>query len=257
MPLSENRSLYWKELYVTDPECDVHNRMKLSFILRHLQEICGEHLAVLGYSNETLFRSGQAFFLSRLRLDLLRRPKSGELLRWQTKPLPPVGVQFVRSSDAYDMDGNLLLHSDSLWTLVNPDTRKILRPNAFGGTLPYDGIFGREQANRLRIHAPEQLEPACEREIRYSDLDINRHANNAAYADYVMDALPDSLCLMHEPRQLLLTYHNEARLHDKLLFLRGKNDQGGWYVRAQAERICLEAEVFFDEETEEAPFTQA
>lgn len=250
MPLTEDRITFWKSLRVADPECDIHNRIKLGFILRHLQEISGEHLEALGYPNEKLYEIGQGFFLSKIRLEIYRRPESGELLRWQTTPLPPAGVQFIRQNEIFDASGSLVLRSDSLWALVDLHSRRILRPSSFPGNLFFGESFGKERLSALRIHTPADmknapLSPVWDREIRFSDLDINRHVNNAVYADFVMDALPDGISLEKEPEELLISFHNEACLHDRLSVSCFPETPECWYVNARTEQLCFEAFIRF------------
>ncbi len=252
MPLTENHVTFWKSLRITDPECDIHNRIKLGFILRHLQEISGEHLDALGYPNEKLYEIGQGFFLSKIRLEIFRRPESGEILRWQTTPLPPSGVQFIRKNEIFDASGSLVLRSDSLWALVDLHSRRILRPSAFPGSLSFGETFSRDRLSALRIHIPADMKnaslpPAWEREIRFSDLDINRHVNNAAYADFVMDVLPDEISLKKEPEELLISFHNEACLHDRLSVSCFQGTPVSWYVSARTEQLCFEASIRFKE----------
>lgn len=251
MPLTDNHVTFWKSLRVADPECDIHNRIKPGFILRHLQEISGEHLEAIGYPNEKLYEIGQGFFLSKIRLEIYRRPQSGEVLRWQTTPLPPSGVQFIRQNEVFDASGSLILRSDSLWALVDLRSRRILRPSSFAGSLNFGEPFSRDRLSAMRIHTPADAKnssssPVWEREIRFSDLDINCHVNNAAYADFVMDALPDEVSLEKEPKELLISFHNEICLHDRLSVFCFQEAPADWYISARTEQPCFEASIQFE-----------
>lgn len=242
MPLSEDQTQFYKDLRVTDPECDYHNRMKLSDILRHMQEISGEHLYELGLPYERLYGMGQVFLLSKIWLDVKRRPASGETLRWVTEPYAPVGAQFVRCNDVVDADGEIILHSDTLWMLVDPRTRSILRPNSFGAPLPLKKTFDRAGLQRFRVARPEGLEPAGTRTVYYSDLDVNRHMNNAIYADVVCDFLPDDVLEKSEPAGLFLHFQSEAVLHAPLSVSYTRTGDGDWFLAADLpEGKCFEA----------------
>lgn len=246
MPLCKDGTAFYKEIRVSDPECEIHNRMKLSEILRHMQEISGEHLDALGMPYEKLYETRQVFLLSKIWLTIVRQPKSGEILRWNTMPLPPIGAQFIRSNDVTDAMGNLILHSDSLWILVDPETRRILRPSQFQCNLHFGKPYGKENMERFHIKRPPSLQPAGVRDVLFSDLDVNRHMNNAIYANIVCDFLPDDVIQRREPASLYLHFQNEAVLHDRLEISHLQIAEDSWFTAAdKADTKCFESILNF------------
>ena len=61
-------------------ECGQQNKMKLSNLLRHTQEIASRHLDVQGYSYQKLEQLGTVFLLSRLAVKLWDIPRAGKSL---------------------------------------------------------------------------------------------------------------------------------------------------------------------------------
>ena len=49
-------------------EADLYRRMKLSAVLRHMQDAAGRHLDSLGYSYEKLMEKHQVFLLSKMEI---------------------------------------------------------------------------------------------------------------------------------------------------------------------------------------------
>lgn len=231
MSLSNDGAQYDKIIIPSGFECDTHNRMKLSYILRHMQEISSEHLEALGLPYLKLYGLGQVFLLSKIQLTVLRRPEAYETLRWVTTPKMPSGAQFLRCNDVYDARQSLVLRADTLWMLVDPHTRRILRPAAFLDLLPDGMSFYPADKVKLPLAAPEGVDPVGTRAVYYSDLDVNRHMNNADYADIVCDYLPEGTLDAAEPTHFLIHYQSEALLHTQLQIFRAPCP-GGFYIRA-------------------------
>ncbi|PWM39647.1 MAG: hypothetical protein DBX66_01775 [Clostridiales bacterium] len=237
MPLINDNKQYEKNIQVQSYECDILNRIKLSYLLRHMQEISGEHLDELGLPYERLAELGQVFLLAKLRLKIERLPRCRERLRLLTTPKLPIKAQFIRTNEIFSEAGERLAVADTTWLLVDPQSRRILRPKEFTGVLPMTEDLEPTTLTRYRPLPPEGLEPAGVREVRYSDLDINRHMNNAGYADVICDALPFGE-LEREAKELYLHYQNEVREGERISLLRGKTSEGSWYLRGEKETLC-------------------
>ena len=115
-----------------------------------------------------------------------------------------------------DQEGRLRVSIKSDWILIDPVTRKILRPSAFTakpiGTCPKE------------IDCPEPHKIALPREgtedlgtriVRWSDLDGNGHLYSGNYGDIVWDALPEDL-RDQVPREFQINYSKEATLGEEL-----------------------------------------
>lgn len=247
MGLSEDRTKFWKQIRLTDYECDQKGKIKLSYILRHMQEISGEHLEEIGLPYMELYRQGQVFLLSKMDLTVSRRPEMEEVVTFYTSPKQPIGAQYIRCNDVVDAKGEIILHADTSWLLVDPESRRILRPKDFVGQLPLNETFDKKKLQDMKIPMVSVCEEAGEREIRYSDLDVNRHMNNAAYADVIFDYLPDEVSENQEPSFLRIHFQNEALLHERLRIFRAQMEDQSWYLSAEKQSgKCFEAWIKFD-----------
>ena len=126
------------------------------------------------------------------------------------------GAHVQRVYEMEDQEGRLRVSIKSDWILIDPVTRKILRPSAFTakpiGTCPKE------------IDCPEPHKIALPREgtedlgtriVRWSDLDGNGHLYSGNYGDIVWDALPEDL-RDQVPREFQINYSKEATLGEEL-----------------------------------------
>lgn len=80
----------------------------------------------------------------------------------------------------------------SIWTLIDLNKRRIVRPQKVGITMPECEEYVSYVENYeplLGIETHKQIT----REVLYSDVDLNKHMNNARYLEWVMDLLPEDI----------------------------------------------------------------
>lgn len=242
MPLTNDKSQYYADISVQEYECDTTGHIKPGYILRHMQQISAEHLNALNLPYTELLRRGQVFLMNRLLLKINSIPMGGESCRLTTTPKKPEGAQFIRTNEFFREDGQSLMRADTTWLLVNPESRKILRPREFEFPVPFTEDEVPCPLVRYRPEPPKVLCEVGSREVRYSDIDVNRHMNNAAYADIVCDFLPPGEYESAPPESLYISFQNEAVLGDIITVFRGQSKPREWYISGKkGDKPCFEA----------------
>lgn len=207
-------AIYTKTFQIPSSAVDRYDRLKTSQILCYLQEVAGDHSAILGTGRAHLMQRGLFWAVIRHRVQITRLPATGEILRVETWPMPTTRTAYPRSTIAYDADGNECFRSISLWVLMDANTRAMVLP----------GKSGVEVAGHLRgceLAAPGSIVPKdmaelTERTVRYTDLDVNGHMNNCRYLDWIDDLLPSSFHEVHQVQEFSLCYLSEILEGEKL-----------------------------------------
>ena len=190
------------------------DRLKNSRLLAIMQEIAGEHSALLGADRSALEERKLFWAVIRHRVQITRLPQSGESIRVCTWPMPTTRTAYPRATVAYDADGNELFRGISLWILMDMTTRAMVLPGKSGVA-----VVGSLQGNELTLPGsllPQKLPNREDRTVRFSDLDLNGHMNNCRYMEWVDDLLPAQFHRTHSPKQLLVCYLSEAREAEKM-----------------------------------------
>ncbi len=227
-------------------EADIHQHMKLSAVLRHMQDAATRHLDSLGYTYSAMMGRNQVFMLSKIEVNFFRQPAVGQMITAYTRPHPPKGAYFLRET-SLAVDENLLCSSSSAWILVDFKTHQVLRPSSFDWNYPFDDVAFDGGIARRRLNEPQGVVSLGRRVIRYSDLDSNQHVNNAVYGDILFDYLPDSLLDGISLKSVTLLYEHEALLHDEIEIVGGQNGDSGWYLAGyRDDRRCFAATLAFD-----------
>lgn len=237
--MQKEDGVFYADQFLNFYDCDCHMRLKLSAVMKYIADIAGVDYTLKGYDHERLWKNGMVFLLSRTNIKIERMPVAYETLTLSTWEQGKKGSQFLRHFELFDEKGEKVITAATAWLLVNPETRKILRPEVFTGFMPVRGdkLPDCELPGKLRM--PENVALVGTRKIRYSDLDGNGHVYNAVYGDIACDFLPQAV-LERQPREFRINYQTEAVLGEELqlylatdpenpnaYYIEGRNAAGG------------------------------
>lgn len=197
-------------------ESGVNGRLTAPAFLDLFQEIAGNDADRLGFSLDTLARRRLTWMLLRLfvRFDA-PLPRLGESLTLTTWPSGHNGLSAWRDAVAVDADGQTIARVTTQWVIVDLDRRRPAR-------LPEDlHGFERPDLGRLDLAdappvAPATVTDAAQVLVRRSDLDANRHANNARYVEWALEPFSNDFLDAHRLATLDVLWKAEAFRGDRL-----------------------------------------
>lgn len=199
--------IYKKSFLIPTFAVDRFDRAKPSYLLGLCQEAAGEHSALLG-AQESLAERHLFWAVTRQKVQISRLPRSGETVTLETWPMPTTRVAYPRSTIAYDEKGNELFRAISLWVLMDIESRAMILPGKSGVT-----VNGMLRGSELAVPGslpPKNADATVSRQVRYTELDVNGHMNNARYLDWLDDLLPAAFHAGHPAREFTVCYLSEA-----------------------------------------------
>lgn len=227
-------------------DCDREQRVRIAALLSKLATFAGYDYDARGLTHQRLLASREVFLLSRAALKIHRCPRAQDVLditTWEN------GVKAAHMRRNYEMtgreDGTPRVSARTDWILVDPVTRKILRPSSFTAKplMTSDRPLDCPDTRKL-ILPKENRENLGERRIRWSDLDGNGHLYSGNYGDIIWDALPEDL-QGRLPREFHINYSREAVLGD-VLHLEGCRSEEGYFVEGRGPwGLCFTALCVF------------
>ena len=204
-----NDLIYTKTYAIEDVHLDCFGRLKPSMLLSFVQDISGAHAAKLGAGWEDLNDKNLFWAIIRHRIQIRRMPRSGEVLRLETWPMPTTRTAYPRATVAYDEQGEVVFRTTALWVLMDRAARTMVLPGKSGVTVP--GILRETEADTPGALPPVDLEHTACRQVVFSELDRNAHMNNTRYLDWIADLLSSEFHACHTPSQIQLCYLSELR----------------------------------------------
>lgn len=170
-------------------------RCKVSAVCDFFQDAAARHAEKIGVGLSFLHAQGLAWVLSRMHVQIFRYPELDEVVEVTTYPSGFERLFAIREFLLRDAGGNELVRASSAWLLLDLKTFRPLRASA---ELDGEGIAMNADlpeyfpvAGKIPAGVPEDYSPAGEFTCRVlpSEIDLNRHLNNAVYIARMSDAL--------------------------------------------------------------------
>ena len=174
---------------IRSTDVDIFGICRPSSLLCVFQDMATDHSKVLGMDQDVLTdRYNAAWLLVRMWYRLERPLHMGEKIDLRTWHRGAGGLIVYRDFDL-TVNGQSVGEAVSAWVVADRENRKMLRPGLVD-CIASSSVPETVKSRQLKlIKTPKDKTFVHQREIRYSDLDLNGHMNNTRYADVVMDAL--------------------------------------------------------------------
>lgn len=215
MNLSTNINTFKIKHKIIDSEVDINENLKISKILSFFQDIANMHSRILGCSRETIMEKFNLFWAAmRLRFETISWPKNNDEVYIETFPRKP-GVRYDREFFIKDLKDNVLIKASSVWLLVDNAKRELIVKDVVD--VDEELNFRTDYALNYKlknIKTPEKLTRIYKREIKFSDIDMNKHVNNAIYSDIILDAIPFSFVVDKKILSFEINYLSEIKHGD-------------------------------------------
>jgi len=196
---------------VRGSDVDFRNQLKLNALFNYMSDAAWVHAEKLYLGYTDLLKAGYFWVLAWARVEMDDYPKFGDSVKIRTWP-QMLHKRFVIRDFAFSdaNTGKVLGRGRTAWLLVDVQTKRSVDPNQTG--LAFE--FGEHQPVMekfpTRIPVRENIEYIFTKSIKYSDLDVNQHVNNARYVEFLQDAYSLHDFKHHQPKSLELSYLAEC-----------------------------------------------
>lgn len=238
-------TFFYREQELLFGRCDIQHRISLSELLLATSDSAVEDYHQRNLSYDVLRDNGYAILVSRASFKINKMPMMNDVITVKTWEEAPVGLQLSRRYEIIRQDGESLVSGSSLWIIVNPETRRIVKPSQF--TLRPEPTFQTDFTGIPcgKIAQPENMQLLDERVIRYTDQDSNGHVNNSRYGAYIMDSLPPEF-QQKDITDIRINYSQEATVGNTLRLFANLDDAKKIVIVGKIEQAtCFEAELYY------------
>lgn len=202
-------SKYVKEYKVRSHEADCHGFLRVLSLMNVLQDIAVEHAESFGLGLKDCLKQNLAWVGSNYLVQIRHMPQENEVFKIETWPAEAKLWGAVRDFMVTNESGEEIIKASSQWVLINVEKR---RP------VPVKKYFPNYEVVPERIletdfpKIPKVIEPTnrVEFKVRFDDLDVNQHVNNAVYPLWASESLDDEYRLSHFVKEIEVCYKNEA-----------------------------------------------
>ncbi len=178
--------VYWHDT-------DKHGRMSFAAISRYLQETAWQHAESMGFGYEKAKAFNQFWVLVRQKISIQKFPVWNDLIFIETWPRGVDGIWAFRDYLIRDKNRQVIGGVASSWMVIDLNTHRPQKPELVKEALPYTDPAMALDAPASRITFTGDGELLDIRSVKFSDIDLNGHATNSKYAEWIADALSVSL----------------------------------------------------------------
>ncbi|MEX0660254.1 MAG: acyl-ACP thioesterase domain-containing protein [Balneolaceae bacterium] len=209
-------STYKDHFTVRSYEVDVSDKCTLPQVANYFQEAAGKHANVLEFDISQLQAKGLTWVLYRMHIKIDEFPNRWEEITVQTWPSSGDGIRAFRDYELTSADGQRIGVGISQWMVLDINKRRPVR-------MPKEVMeMGMNVENHLlevdKIPFPkmESSEFNVTLQVGRQDLDMNNHANNVKYIEWMISYLPKAETGSKKCVSINLQYHTECSLNDKI-----------------------------------------
>ena len=205
-----------KKYLIRTYECDKNSNLRLVTLMNIFQDIADEHASILGLGLEFCLQHGMAWVGSNYHLKVFRMPKLHEEITITTWPAVEKRLGAIRDFLITDANGNEIIQASSQWILIDV-TRK--RPISLKDNLPhYQIVDDRAIIEDFNTKIPdiEYQDYSLSFNVRFDDIDINNHVNNAIYPLWASETVPADFRANKTIAELEIAFKKEGLYGEKV-----------------------------------------
>ncbi len=202
--------MFTKEYEIKFYEVDYKNHLKESVLLNFLQDIAAAHAEMLGFGYSFIKDKNLGWFLLKYHLKVFNWPKNIDKIFIKTWPRGVYKLSCIRDFEVYSPDGEKIAAVSSSWVLIDIETKRITQPYKI--LQPFETSDDKAiETDFPKIPELTSIDLTKEFEVRYDDIDINQHVNNANYLSWALETLNFDFRANHKIEELEIQYKKELR----------------------------------------------
>jgi acyl-ACP thioesterase len=191
---------------------------------------------------------GLTWVLSWAKFEFFHFPKFADEIKIQTWGKKQFKLFSMRDYFLFNSNDEIICKGTSAWLLIDS---KSLRPKILPQLFPDIKMLDSKDA---LSDLPQKIIPTKETkiiystQIRYSDIDLNQHANNASYIRLMLDCFDQEFHKAHTIKSLTVSYNAQSKYYDEIQLSKGteKDDPLTQYIEAKnlsSSKIVFQAMV--------------
>lgn len=209
--MAPTAEVWTEDLRVRGHEVTPHGTVSVPALCTYLPEVAGHHADALGVSMQSLQTEDRAWVLAHLHLTIDQLPSWNEDVVIETWPSGLDGLYATREF-VLSVEETPVARATSAWLVLDTERRRPSRPPRM--------LYSLETPDRPPVLShdwddlppPQRVDHTGTFDVRYHDLDLNRHVNSARLVEWVLETLPVEHLNAYRCTNVILQFRAEATL---------------------------------------------
>lgn len=195
-------------------EKDLNRNLKLVSMFNFMQDVAAMHAQENGFGESFVFSKNMAWFVLKYKLNIIENINDLEEIEIKTESRGIARLFAYRDFYFYNK-GKLFARANSQWALVDFDSKKIVKPQDILSLQQYENR--EDDLNFEKIPSFDTPMYKKEFRIRFDDIDINKHVNNANYPAWALESLDFEFRNSHLVKSVDIYFKKDIDTEGKIL----------------------------------------
>lgn len=199
----------------------------MPILVAYMQEAAWDNTTTLGISMYELLEKGLTWVLQRFRVEMFRYPMHRENITVETWASGREKVFLHRDFRIYDADKQLLGQATSVWLVMDVVKRQLTTVPDFVTALELAAGYEPLPFAKGKLPALTDVQHELQTEVRWHDIDLNKHVNNTRYLQWALETLPVELLEQKHLKEVDIVFRSESVLGDTITAMAGPGEEDG------------------------------
>jgi acyl-ACP thioesterase len=188
-------------------QTDKDGLLRPVMLMNELQGIADEHAAILGAGRQFCMDNNIAWVVIHYVVDIRELPNDKEELTFMTWPSTHEAMRATRDFLVLGADGRTMITATSQWVMIDLASR---HPVKLADHLPHWECV-RDRALDVEFDKLPEFDAVniVDFDVRYDDVDVNQHINNAVYMTWTTESLGFDWLSTHKLKALKINFRKE------------------------------------------------
>lgn len=224
--MKQEKKHFWQEDHtVSWEDTTTDNHLSITALNRMLLQAAVNHAEHLGFGFTDTSKEDLSWVLLRINMQINRLPAWKELFSVTTWPSRVKAITAFREFEVKDGQDNTICTATSEWSVINLKTRRPQRMSSLENLINHISDKVSLDASFARLDPKLTFEKLFQVKVRYSDMDMNGHANAGKYFDWLSDAVYE-VAGTNDVAFISFNYFHECLLGDTLSIEKSKEVPG-------------------------------
>ncbi|MFA8300247.1 MAG: acyl-[acyl-carrier-protein] thioesterase [Hyphomicrobiales bacterium] len=211
----EKQKIWTEDHCVGFHEVDFSGQMHLHSLFNYFQEAAWNHAGDTGFGFDFVTEKKMAWVIFQVDVEIIKYPKWLSKVKVKTWPCRINRLFAEREYMIVDKEDNIYVKCSSQWLIIDMDSRKPIRPymlSSFQECLVDNKLLTQ---NKIKLDEDFTIVSEHEYQVQYSDIDVNGHANNSKYVEWIFNHCYQ-LLEAGRPERFSINFISESRLKEKV-----------------------------------------
>ena len=198
-------------------EVDFRHLLTVPALVNFLQETAMYNIGAIGLPMHVIHAQDLGWALSRMYLKIDQYPKETEEICVETCARQFDKYYAYRDFRVYNQNQELIATAATIWLLFDLTKRQLIAiPDFVKSSVEFCTEREPLQISKDKIPIMKEASFQNNLQVKWHDLDMNRHVNNVLYFQWALDALSEETLNYFTMSEIDIIFRNECRIGEKI-----------------------------------------